>query len=141
MKKIFWFLFVIGLLFLVPVAMAQSETPPIQVGEVSAVNVIAWVATGLALFFDYFPGVAQKFDALSDTVKKYWMVGIAIGVVAVLFGLTCAHIAATSLVCSTAGFSSAITGVIYLIIVQYGFHQATKPSAAFKRDVLKIPAK
>jgi len=120
MKKVFWFLFMIFLLFAAPVVFAQSEIPPIQVGEVSAVNVIAWVAAGLALFFDYFPGVAAKFDALDATTKKYWMVGIAIGVVTVLFGLTCAQVTSTSLTCTTTGAYSAITGVIYLIIVQYG---------------------
>lgn len=135
MKKVFWILFVLAVIFIAPAVLAQVENPPITIGEVSAVRVIAFLAAGMSLLFDYFPGVAAAYDKLSESNKKLLAVGLAVLVVVVAFVLTCYQLAASSLVCTPTGAWDAVSGVIYVIIVQYGFHKATKPSMSLKRSL------
>ena len=123
----------IALSFLfVPVVSAQGAEPPIPIGNVDAARVIAFVATALALLFDYFPGLAAWFDKLSADVKRTVTVITAVLVVVIAFTLTCFGVVATNLACTQAGAWDVLTGIIYVIVVQYAVHNATKPSRAMK---------
>jgi hypothetical protein len=132
MKKLIWFMFVLAVLFLVPVAFAQAENPPIPLGDVTAARVIAIVAAGMALLFDYFPPLAAWFEKQTDSAKQLISVGAALGLVVLAFVLTCASVVTTNLVCTTVGAWDAVVGLVYLIIVQYAFHKATKPTDSLK---------
>jgi len=81
--------------------LAQGENPPIVVGEVSPNTIIAFLAVAMSLFFDYFPGVAQWYEKLSESNKKLIALGLAVAVVVIAFALTCANVFSTSLVCTT----------------------------------------
>jgi len=88
----------------------------------------------MSLVLDYAPGIATWYEKLNESSKKLVALGLAVFVVGTAFALTCANVITTNLVCSRLGAWDALTGVIYVIAVQYGFHRATKPSTAFKKE-------
>ncbi len=49
----------------------------------------------LSLAFSYVPGLKDWFDRLSGDYKRLVMLGLMFGVVAVIFGLSCAGLLAT----------------------------------------------
>lgn len=138
-RRLIWLFLIIAIFTAVPV-FAQGENPPINAGEVSAVRVMAIIAGALSLLFDYFPGLAQKFDALEEGTKQLISLGLAVVLVVAAYLLTCFSVITSSLVCTPAGGWDAAYSVIYVIAVQYGFHKATKPTVNFKaKSYLKIP--
>jgi len=90
------------------------------------------VAGGLALAFDYFPGLAQWFDALSTAAKRQLNAGLIVGVSAVIFAGTCWAVFITNLVCTTKGALDLLSIVFVAISVNQGVHLLTKPTQAFK---------
>ena len=140
MKKVFWILFVLSVFFVVPLAFAQTEQPPIVLPSITATMIGSVIAAALSLLLDYFPGVAAKYDALSVATKRQLAAVFAVVIVAVVFVLTCTKIVASDLVCTTAGAWDVIANVIYVFIVGQGVHAGTKPTPAFKANVLNIKA-
>lgn len=136
MKRTFWILFVLSVLFVVPVVFAQGEAPPAF--EITALTLGSIIAAVLSLALDYFPGLAAKWDALSVAAKRQWSAVFAVLIVVAVFGLTCANIVTSNLICSTAGAWDAIANVIYVFVVGQGIHAGTKPTPKFKVETLKI---
>jgi len=141
MKRIFWIVFVLFVLFVVPVALAQGENPPIVLPEITALTLGSIVAALLSLALDYFPGLAAKWDALSVAAKKQLSAVFAVVIVGAVFALTCTSIVQSNLVCTTAGAWDAVSNIIYVFVIGQGVHAGTRPTAAFKADTLGIKAK
>jgi flavin reductase (DIM6/NTAB) family NADH-FMN oxidoreductase RutF len=97
--------------------------------EVTPEVAIAVVVAALALFFDYFPGVASKFDALSVETKRLITVGLSVIVGAAAFAGQCFGWFETNLTCSLAGSWDLFYGIVLAVAINYGFHKATKPAA------------
>ena len=120
---------------------AQGENPPIPLPSVTAATLGTIIAAVLSLLLDYFPGLAAKYDALSVVAKRQIAAVLAIVIVGVVFALTCTNVVTSNLVCTTTGAWDAISNIIYVFVVGQGVHAGTKPTPAFKKEVLKIPAK
>ena len=120
---------------------AQGENPPISLPELTATTLGTIIAAGLSLLLDYFPGLAAKYDTLSVAAKRQIAAVLAIVIVGVVFALTCTNFVKSNLVCTTAGAWDAISNVIYVFVIGQAVHAGTKPTPAFKKEVLKIPAK
>lgn len=131
---------VIAAFAVVPV-LAQGENPPIKLPEITALTLSAIIMAGLSLLLDYAPGLAAKYDALSVAAKRQLAAVFAIVIVGGVFALTCTNIVTSNLVCTTTGAWDAISNIIYVFVVGQGVHAGTKPTPAFKADVLRIPAK
>lgn len=95
--------------------------------DVSPDILIAVVVAGLALFFDYFPGVAEKFDKQPVKTKRLITVSLAILVGAVTFAGQCYGFLATNLSCTPKSLWDLVYGTILAVAIMYGFHKATKP--------------
>ncbi len=134
-KKTFWILFALLIIFAAPAVLAQGEEPPIAVGAISAVRILAFVAAGTALLLDYFPPIASRYNALEGWKKRLIAVGIAVAIVGGLFALTCFKVISTDLACTGQGAYDTLTSVILVIIGQYGFHEATKPTESLKDKI------
>ena len=98
--------------------------------EISPEVVISVVVAALALFFDYFPGVASKFDALDTDKKRLITVGLAVIVGASAFAGECLGWYETNLVCTLQGGWDLLYNIVLAVAVMYGFHKATKHSSA-----------
>jgi hypothetical protein len=125
------------LFFVVPGALAQGGTPSIQIGIISIEKVVLFLAIGMSLFFDYFPGVAKKYEALDAYAKRLWAVGLAIFGVCLIYALTCFGVIGSNFICTVEGAWDVLTNIIYAIVVQYGFHQQTKPTVELQRRMFK----
>jgi len=88
---------------------------------------IGLVVAALALFFDYFPGVAVNFEAQPTKTKRLITVGLAVIVGVLAFVGECYGFFVTNLACSVADIWDLLYGVILAVAVNYGFHAATKP--------------
>lgn len=90
---------------------------------------IALVTSALSLFFDYFPGVAGKFDALEVSMKRLVTVGLAVlvGIGAFIGG--CQGWLVTNLACTVQDAGNLLYGIILAVAVMYGFHAQTKPAS------------
>jgi O-antigen/teichoic acid export membrane protein len=142
MKKLFTillFVFVITAVFVVPV-FAQGQNPPIALPDITALTLGTIIAAALSLLLDYFPGIAAKYDALSVAAKRQWAAVFAIVIVGVVFALTCTNFVTSNLTCTVTGAWDAVSNIIYVFVVGQGVHAGTKPTPAFKTQVLKIPA-
>lgn len=140
-KRIFWMLFVLLVLFVVPVVLAQTETPPIVLPPITALSLGAIIATIVSLSFDYFPGLAAKYDTLSVAAKRQIALVMAVVIVGAMFTMTCFNLVSTNLVCSLNGAWDAVSSIIYVFVIGQGVHTGTKPTAAFKADTLNIDPK
>jgi hypothetical protein len=98
--------------------------------EINPEILIGVVVAALALFFDYFPGVAGKFDSLSNENKRLITVGLAILVAAVVFAGQCNGWFQTSIVCTPISAWNLFYGIVVAVAVMYGFHKATKPTSS-----------
>jgi hypothetical protein len=119
-------------------AFAQGAEPPIPLPPVTALTLGTIIASVLSLMLDYFPGLAAKYDALSVAAKRQIAAILAIVIVGGLFTLTCFNMVSTNLICTRTGAWDAISSIIYVFVIGQGVHAGTKPTAAFKSDVLKI---
>jgi hypothetical protein len=100
--------------------------------DVSAAMLLALVAGGLALAFDYFPGVAKWFDGLTNAAKRGVNAAGVIGTGAIIFAGQCFGLFDTNLVCSVKGGFDTLYIIFLAISVNQGLHFALKPTAAFK---------
>jgi len=98
---------------------------------------LALVAGGLALAFDYLPKLAEWFNALTDSQKRLLNVGLVFGVTAALFAGDCFALFITNLVCDAKGGFDAIYMAFLAITINQGVHAALKPSAALKARMFK----
>lgn len=89
---------------------------------------IGLVVAALALFFDYFPGVASKFDASTTETKRLLTVGLAVLVAVLVFAGQCYGYFSTNLTCTVTSAWELLYGVVLSVAVMYGFHAATKPN-------------
>lgn len=128
---------VIAAVFVVP-AFAQGSEPPISLPPVTALTLGTIIASVLSLMLDYFPGLAAKYDALSVAAKRQIAAILAIVIVGGLFALTCFDVVSTNLVCTRTGAWETVSNIIYVFVIGQGVHAGTKPTAAFKYEVLKI---
>jgi len=99
------------------------------------------VAGTLAFLFDYFPGLATWFDALSAATKKQLNAGLILGTAVVLFAGTCFALFVTNLVCTVAGGFEALKIVFLALTVNQGVHFALKPTYLFKQRLGIVKAK
>jgi hypothetical protein len=144
MKRFIWISLMVlafAMVFAVLPAMAQGAEPPIVIGTVTASSVAVILTSLLTLLADYFPGFAAWFDALSVASKRQFMLVGAVLIVAVIFAGKCFAFFETDLVCSVTGAWDVLFNVLLAFAVAQGLHAGTKPTPAFKADVLKIPAK
>jgi hypothetical protein len=103
--------------------------------EVSPALLLALVAGGLALAFDYLPGLAAWFDGLLDWQKRLWNAGLVTGFAIVIFAGQCAGIFITNLVCDLKGALDLLYMVFLAITINQGVHMALKPSPGLKARI------
>lgn len=90
------------------------------------------VAGLLALAFDYFPKLAEWYDAKDVTAKRQLMALLVIGSTVAIFVGQCFGLFATNLICTIKGGFDALYIIFLTITVNQGVHGLLKPSAAFK---------
>lgn len=136
MKKVFWILFVLTVLFVVPVAFAQGEEPPVDLPEITAAFLALNIAAGMSLLFDYAPFLATWYDGLNVATKRVIALVVAVVIVAAVFGLQCAGVVNSNLTCSRAGAFDALSNIVLVFAVGQGVHAGTKPTPAFKAKLI-----
>jgi len=96
--------------------------------DVSPVALLAAVAAVQSLFFDYFPGVAKKFEALDMAHKKQLtlILGVVFGVAA--FVGSCYGWFTTNIACEPQSIIALVGNIAISVSVGYAFHTTTKPS-------------
>jgi hypothetical protein len=100
--------------------------------ELTPVFLVTLVAGALALFFDYFPGVAKWFDGLDPATKRLVNVGAVAGFALIVFLGQCLAIFLTNLVCSWQGFFDLLYIIFIAVTVNQGVHLALKPTERFR---------
>lgn len=97
----------------------ETLTPQVVIGIVVAI---------LSLVLDYFPRLAEKFDALDTSRKKLISLGGALLTTVVVYLGQCTGWLTTPMACGDV-FAWLDLGynVIVAVAVMYGFHKATKP--------------
>jgi len=138
MKKVFWISFLLLVLFAVPVVLAQGEEPPIDLPQITALYLSLNIAAGMSLLFDYAPGLAHWYDSLTVSTKRILALVTAVVIVAAVFGLTCAGIVNSNLICTRAGAFDALSNIVLVFAVGQTTHVGTKPTSKFKEEVMKI---
>jgi hypothetical protein len=118
--------------FAVVPVLAQGAEPPIILPAITASWLALNIAAGMSLLFDYLPGLAAKYDLLSVSNKRLIALATAFGIVALVFGGTCAHIVSSDIVCSQTGAWNALSQVVLVFAVGQGIHAGTKPTPALK---------
>lgn len=138
--KVFWISFLVLVLLTISatVAMAQGEEPPIELPQISALSLSLNIAAGMSLLFDYAPGLAAWWDALTVAQKRLGALITAVAIVGLVFGLTCAGIVSSNLICTRAGAWDAISNIVLVFAVGQGTHAGTKPTPKFKAKVLSF---
>jgi hypothetical protein len=96
--------------------------------NIDANTLLVLIAGALALLFDYFPVLSEKFDALDISQKKLIVVGLSALAAGVVFAGQCNGFFQTNLVCEPKSIVDLLYSVIVAVSVNYGFHKATKPS-------------
>jgi hypothetical protein len=86
------------------------------------------ISGAMALFFDYFPGIAKKYDALSVENKRLIAVGTAMALGALAFVGQCYGWFLTNLACTPVSAVNLTYNIVIAVAVSYGFHKATKPN-------------
>lgn len=104
---------------------------------VTAEFLVLIVAGLLALVFDYFPPVAQWYDALNEAQKRQVMAALVIGTAVVIFAGQCFLIFVTNIECSTKGAFDLLYIVFLAIGVNQGVHALFKPTGALEAGILK----
>ncbi len=94
------------------------------------------LTTILTVAADYFPKFAAWFDALEVAEKRRFMLGGAVIICGVLFGIQCAGWVDGSFTCTPKGLIDLAYNVILSFALAQGVHQGTKPTPAFKQKVL-----
>lgn len=144
-SKYFRLVFVVLVLaaaFAIPVfAKGLYQDDPLAPVVLTALSLGTILQTIFTVALDYFPVIAKKFDSYAEAKKKLIVAAGAIIIVGGLFGLTCANVLTTNLVCSTSGGLNAVTTIIWVFIVGQGVHIGTRPTAEFKKDELDINPK
>lgn len=97
--------------------------------EINPDVLLVVVLAALSLFFDYFPGVSQKFDALDTPTKRLITAGLAAFLGVAAFVGQCFSLFSTNLVCDVKSAWDLLYGVIFAVAVMYGFHKSTKPTS------------
>lgn len=90
-------------------------------------TVIAVVVSALALFFDYFPGLSDKFDVLPLEQKRLITVSLAVLIGAAGFIGSCLGWFSSDLFCTVQSGWDFAYKIVLAVAVMYGFHKATKP--------------
>lgn len=103
--------------------------------DVSPVALLSAIAAVQSLFFDYFPVVAKKFEALDAAQKK--QVTLALGV---LFGVvafvgSCYGWFTTNMTCEPQSVIALIGNIAVSVSVGYAFHNTTKPTSNMKEKL------
>lgn len=105
--------------------------------DVTPLFLITLVAGALALFFDYFPGIAKWFDGLTVEAKRLTNAVGVIAFAAIIFAGQCFAIFLTNLVCSVHGSFDLLYIIFLALGVNQGVHLALKPTARFKARLFK----
>ena len=101
--------------------------------DVSATAILAVLAAGMALLFDYFPGLASWFDTLEPDKKKLIMLALSAVLGAGAFLGSCLGWFSTNLMCTLTSAWTLALDVFVTVSASYVFHQATKPSESLKK--------
>lgn len=86
------------------------------------------LAGTLALVFDWFPGLAPRYDSLSRIKKQQVMIGMLSLVVALVFAGACQGWFETGLACSTQSLPVLLEYILMAAGANQAVHLLTKPS-------------
>lgn len=101
--------------------------------DVSAVAILAVLASAMALVFDYLPGLASLFDTLAPDKKKLIMLGMSVLLGGGAFLGSCVGWFSTNLMCNVASAWTLALDILVTVSASYAFHMATKPSDSLKK--------
>lgn len=91
---------------------------------------LALIAGGLALAFDYFPKLATWFDGLATETKRLLNVGLVAGAAVVIFAGDCFGLFATNLVCDVKGGLDLLYMVFLAVTINQGVHRGLRPTSS-----------
>lgn len=97
--------------------------------------VLALIGAALALIFQYFPVLQQKYNALADDKQKLIMLALVVATVGIVYGLSCAGIYDT-FTCDKPGALEALRMLFVTLTVNQGLHKIL-PKPAFFDDLFK----
>jgi len=106
--------------------------------DVTPLLLVTLVAGGLALAFDYFPGIAKWFDALTVEAKRLVNAIGVIGFAAIIFAGQCLGIFLTNLICTLQGSFDLLYIILLALTVNQGVHLILKPTKRFKARMFGI---
>ncbi len=98
---------------------------------------IGLMVAGMSLFFDYFPVVAKKFNALQPDAKKLIVLIGSILIGTVVFVGPCYGWFETNISCTYSSGMRLLYNIIVAVAMSYGFHNQTKPSITMKKKLFK----
>jgi hypothetical protein len=90
-------------------------------------KIVAAGAVLLAVLFDWLPGLKTWYDKLGDGQKRGLMAVLLLLIVGGTFGLTCAGVINSGMVCTGAGIEDAALLFALSIAINQGFHALAKP--------------
>ncbi len=88
---------------------------------------VAIFAALIAIAFDWFPGLANWYNPLSELKKKQIMAGVLIVVVVFIYAGTCWGIFSTGLSCTQTDLVALLNMVWVAVVVNQSFHALLKP--------------
>lgn len=94
---------------------------------------LVWLlAIVVALLFDWFPGIAKWFNPKPEGTKRLLVGGLLLVICLAIFSLECADIYSIGVICSVVGAKALAILFVQALLINYGFHKVTKPSAIIK---------
>jgi hypothetical protein len=84
----------------------------------------------LAILFDWFPGLAGWYGALSQGKKRQSMAVLLLGAVLLLFAASCAGLTVDGAGCDKAGLTTLLQNYLLAVGVNQGTHLLFKPADA-----------
>jgi len=81
----------------------------------------------LAILFDWFPGLATRFDSLSKLKKQQVMIVLLTGIVGFVFAGSCRGLFETGLACSPQSLPQLLEYILTAAGVNQAVHLLTKP--------------
>ena len=91
--------------------------------QLTPAMVVAFITTALALIFEYFPWISERYNALDDNRQKVVMLSLVALVVFGAFGLSCAGLFGY-FDCTPMGFWDAVLLFIACLAANQGVHRA-----------------
>ncbi len=102
--------------------------------QINATGLMVLLGSVVSLAFSWFPGLKERYSALTQDAKSGIQIGVLFLLTAAVFGLGCVGILNTGLVCSADGVVKTVIAFVLALASNQGTYQATKHLARGVHD-------